>query len=118
MALFWNNLSLRPIISPTREWLEPICSVCAGSEVKSEISLEQFRKEGEEKFTPKLFKVVVKQQLRLQGLNTYNPRYVQCARWIERALEKKLINLPELAGVMDLKIADTKLFVKLDVVLK
>jgi len=118
MALFWNNLSLRPIISPTREWLQPICSVCAGSEVKSEISLEQFRKEGEQKFTPQLFKTVVKQQLRLQGMNTYNPRYVQCARWIERALEKKLINLAELAGVMDLKIADTKLFVKLDGVLK
>jgi len=118
MSLFWNNLSLRPIISPTREWLDPICSVCAGSEQTSEISLEQFREEAEAKFTPQLFRTVVKQQLRLQGMNTYSPRYVQCARWIERALEKKIINIAELAGVMDIQITKTALFKKLDGVLK
>jgi len=118
MSLFWNNLSLRPIISPTRDWLDPICSVCAGSEQTSEISLEQFIDEGEEKFTPQLFRTVVKQQLRLQGMNTYSPRYVQCARWIERALEKKIIILTELAGMMDIQITKTALFKKLDGVLK
>jgi len=119
-VLFWNNDSLREIVSPTRQWIDPICSTCssAGMNLESEISLEQFKKESEEKFTEQTFKAAIKQKLKEQGIaNTYSNKMVQAQRYLTRALEKKLINLEQLAVVYNLKPTRTKMRKKLDGVL-
>ncbi len=119
-VLFWNNDSLREIISPTRQWIDPICSICSSADVnqESEISLEQFKQETEKKFSLSNFKMVVKQKLKEQGIaNTFSPTYIQAQRYLNRALEKKIINLEQLAIAYDLKPTNTKMRKKLDGVL-
>ena len=119
-VLFWNNDSLREIISPTREWIDPICSICsfADSDKDSEISLEQFKKETLTKFTESTFKMILKQKLKEQGIaNTYSATYIQAQRYLDKALQKKVINLEQLAIVYGLKPTKTKMKKKLDGVL-
>ncbi len=117
-VLFYNNSSLRMIVSPTRKWLDPICSVCSSADgVQSEVNVKQFISESEKKFTPQTFKTVVKQFLKEQGINTYGSTIVQARRYLDRALEKKVFDLEDLAVAYDLKPTNTKLRKKLDGVL-
>ncbi len=109
--LFWNNSTLRMIISPTRKWLEPICSVCANSSggVETQVNLEKFCEESEEKFSKGTFTGVIKQFLREQGVNCYSKKTVQARRYLDRALEMKVFNLEELALHYGLKPTNTNL---------
>ena len=119
-ALFWNTESVREIISPTRQWLDPICSVCTGSNgsFTSSISNEQFLEESEAKFTKPTFQAVVKQKLKELGIaNTYSKKFVQAQRYLDRALMRKEISLEEIAVLYDLHPTNTKLNKKLDGVL-
>lgn len=119
-VLFWNNDSLREIISPTRKWLNPICTICslALGETNSEIPLNQFKTETATKFTESTFKMVLKQKLKEQGIaNTYSATYIQAQRYLDRALKKKIINLEQLAITYGLTPTRTKLRKKLDGVL-
>jgi hypothetical protein len=115
-VLFWNNSTLRMIISPTRKWLEPICTICsnAGGGVDSEINIAKFCEESEAKFTKGTFTGVIKQFLREQGVNTYSAKTVQARRYLDKALEMKVFNLEELALHYGLKETKTKMRKKLD----
>jgi len=115
-VLFFDNDSIRLIVTPTRQWLDPICSTCTGGQT-SEISIEQFKTESHQKFTEKTFKVAVKMKLKEQGVNVYSPRVVQAQRYLDRAMEKKQINIEELAASYGFKPTVTKLRKKLDGVL-
>ncbi len=119
-VLFWNSDTLREIISPTRQWIDWKCSICSSADLNptSEISLEQFKKETEAKFTIQTFKSIIKMKLKEQGIaNTYSKKFVQAQRYLDRALEKKIINLEQLAITYDLKPVSTHLRKKLDGVL-
>lgn len=115
-VLFWNNSTLRMIISPTRKWLEPICSICANATggVETQVDLAKFCEESEKKFTKGTFTGVIKQFLREQGVNCYSPRIVQARRYLDRALEMKQFNLEDLALAYGLKPTKTRLRKKLD----
>ena len=116
-VLFWNEERLRPVVSPTRHFMDKICPVCAKGE-KSEISLEQFKKESEEKFTEATFKAAVKLKLKEMGIaNTYSNKFVQAQRYLDKALFKKQINLEDLAVIYGLKPTKAQLHKKLDGVL-
>ncbi len=116
MCLFWNNLSLRTIISPTRKWLQPMCSTC--SEGTSQISVKEFLKEMGSKFGEPQIKSAVKQELRLRGINAYSPKLVQATRYLEKAMDMKVINIEEVGSALGLTITNTKLRKKLEGVLK
>ena len=115
-VLFWNNSTLRMVISPTRKWLEPICTICsnAGGGVDSQINIAKFCEESETKFTKGTFTGVIKQFLREQGVNTYSAKTVQARRYLDKALEMKVFNLEELALHYGLKPTVTKMRKKLD----
>jgi len=117
-VLFWNNSTLRFIISPTRQWLQPICAVCARADntEESEISVKQFVEESQKKY-PQAFKNAVKQFLREQGVNTYSPNMVQARRYLDKALEMKKVSLEDLALELGLKPTKTRMRKKLDGVL-
>ena len=110
-VLFWNNTTLRMVISPTREWLDPICSVCANATggVTSQLDIAKFCEESEEKFSKGTFVGVIKQFLREQGINTYSAKTVQARRYLDKCLEMKQFNLEDLALHYDLKETKTKL---------
>jgi len=114
--LFYNNNDLRAIVSPLRQWIEKICSRCSQGS-SSSISVKQFSQESIDKFGIDTFKTSVKHLLMLNGMNTHSRKVVAASRYLDRALEKKIINLEDLAVSLDLKITKTKLRKPLDGVL-
>lgn len=110
-ALFWNNDSLRHIVFPSREWLEPICDICAkglGIPIQDKEGLDEF-----EKFILSKFGIgVVRQALRIRllqlGLNCYQPDVVQCMRLINQYFSLKQFNPEEVAQRFDLHETITK----------
>lgn len=118
-VLFYNNDTLRLIISPKREFMHPICPVCTmGQSLSNEVDIKQFLIEYEQKFSPSTCKAVVKQKLKEQGIDTYSPTYVQARRYFERALEQKQLSLENVAIEYEMKPTKTRLRKKLDGVLK
>lgn len=117
-VLFYNNQTLRMIISPTRAWLDPICSICSSANQEaSDIDVSRFIKEFEEKYSPNTVKLIIKQFLKEQGINTYGKNYVSCRRYLDKALEMKTINLEDLALHYNFTPTVTKMRKKLDGVL-
>lgn len=116
-VLFWNGDSLRFIVSPLRQWMAPICSICGHADnLPSDIDVKKFVQESDAKF-PKIFQNVVKQFLKEQGIDTYSKPVVACRTYLRRALDLKTINLEDLALEMGLKPTRTRLDKKLDGVL-
>ena len=112
LTLFWDNLSLRPVVSPRREWLDEICAVCTeGKDTKTD---KEFIVECEKKFSPQCFKTAIKQELQLDGINTYGKSFTQCMRFIARAKDAKLINIRDIAAQLGIKVTNTDLRIKLD----
>ncbi len=116
MSLFFNGDSLRYIISPTRHWLDPICSVCSDGE-ESQIDEAKFIEESNEKWGASTFKTTIKHELRLRGIETFSPKYVQCRRYVDKALDMKIINIESIAVKLGLRVTNTRLRKKLDGVL-
>lgn len=115
-VLFYNNNTLRMIISPTRKWLDPICTICANStgSVETQVDMVKFCEESEEKFTKGTFQGVIKQFLREQGIDCYSAKTVQARRYLDRALEMKVFSLEDLATHYGLAPRRTRLDKKLD----
>ncbi len=116
-CLFFNNARLRYIVFPLREWVDPICSICSeasGQLIHSEVPVGQFLKESIDKFGKGHFEAAIKLKLYSSGMNVYSNMVVQSLRYLERAMEKKLISLEEVATESGLTITNTKLRKKMD----
>lgn len=103
--LFWNNQSFRFIVSPKRDWIDSICNICAETPKtkQTELNLDDFMKDLESKHTLGTAKSALKIMLLQQsGINTYSTRTVQAMRFIDKYLEKREINLEDLALKFDL----------------
>lgn len=107
LCLFWDNISIRIIISPTRKWLQPICSICTGTSGDRQ-SLEQFNELGKAKYGSS-WHMAIKQLLLLEGVNTYSPKVVRAFREIDRSREKLVIDLSDLAALNDIEKTKTKI---------
>jgi len=120
--LFYDEISLRHVVSPLREWIDPICSTCtlfsSKEKFESEIPVKQFCDESGVKFGEPKFKAAVKLKLFTNGINVYARDLVAASRYLDRALAKKIINLEEIATHYKFTITNTKLRKKLDGVLK
>jgi len=114
--LFYNNSDLRAIVSPLRQWIEKVCSLCSQGS-SSLISVKQFTEESIAKFGEDTFRTCVKHILMLNGMNTHSRKVVTASRYLDRALEKKVINLEELAVSLGLTITNVRLRKPLDGVL-
>ena len=109
--LFSNGHSVRFVISPKREWIDPICSICAIKDDKIEYAnLEDFTNDFSKKFTIGNAKAAVKIKLFQNGINGYPKRVKQAMKYIDQFLEQNNFNLEDLALAYDLNIKETKLF--------
>lgn len=111
-VLFYNSNTLRIIISPTREWIDKICSKCTeatGMLTSSGIPIKQFMKESEIKFGAGGWKSAVKLALYTEGMTTYNNNVVRALKYLNRCRTTKLINLGECAAHYGLTITKTRL---------
>jgi len=117
-VLFFDEQKPRLIVTPTRQFMAPICSICSTAKgEESQISLKQFITETNGKFQERTFKLVVKQALKEQGLATYSKEFVRARRYLDKALETKVISLEELAAYYEFTITKTRLDKKLDGIL-
>lgn len=118
--LFFNNDSLRYVVSPTRQWVDPICSICEtadGNTIQNGVSVDKFLPESYDKFGEQTFKTAIKQELLINGIYTYSPAVTQARKYLQQALQTKLFSLEEIAVKANLSITKTRLDEKLDGVL-
>ena len=100
------------IVSPTREWLQPICSDCesaTGDLLESDISIEKFTEKCEIAFGEGNFKAAVKLSLYVNGMTVWGKHVVQALRALDRARQKKLISLKEIATHYGMNVTNTRL---------
>lgn len=117
--LFFNNDTLRVVVSPLRTWVDKLCPICDISDqsIESEISVAQFCKEAEEKLGKGAFQTAVKHKLLVNGMNVYGNSVVQAGRYLDRALEKKQMTLKDIATHYNFEITKTRLDAALDGIL-
>ena len=114
--LFWNGESLRVVVSPKREWIDKICSICSNSDksmVESDINLEDLVKDFNFKFGIQTAKTAVKIKLFQSGINAYSKRVQQAMKYLEKYLTTKTINLEELATSYNMTEKEVQLHKKL-----
>lgn len=116
-ALFYNSNTLRHIVFPSREWVDPICSTCAKAlsdeHMESEVPIDEFIKTAYAKFGVGTFKAAVKIKLFTNGINVYANKVVQAQRWLDKAFERKIINIEALATTLGFNMTRTRLNQKL-----
>lgn len=120
--LFWNNESLRLVVSPLRTWIDPICSTCEeftnNEKFQSEVDIPKFIKESGDIWGESTFKTAVLIKLKEQGINALRPKLVQAMRFLDKILEKKKISLEGIAVYYGIEPTNTKLFKKIEPVLE
>jgi len=110
--LFYNNSSLRFVVSPKREWVDSICSICAASKntpMKDGINVDDFANDLSHKFGVSIARSAVRIKLFQNGMNVYPKRIKQAMQYIDKYIENKIMNLQELADFYDFKNDPTRL---------
>lgn len=117
--LFWNEVTMRYVVSPRRQWIDPLCSTCdmAGGAYESEIPIDQFVKESEAKFGEKNFQSAVKLTLLENGINVYSPAIANAKKYYAKATAAKKISHAEVAAHYGFEESHSRLRKKLDGVL-
>ena len=111
-ALFWDKTSLRHIVFPKREWIDPICNICTESEASQEdmqASMETFCAELEKEFKPKTIEQAIRIKGYLLGINLFTKKEQQCFKWMEKYFQYKLINFKAVAEKYGLTEKKTRL---------
>lgn len=115
-VLFWNESSLRFVVSPTRQWQDPICSKCseAGEAgLESDVPIAQFCEETEAKWGMGTWMASIKLNMYVEGMTVYNPKVISCLKYLNKCREKKIITLESIASHYDLIPKNTRLRKKL-----
>lgn len=114
--LFWNEIRLRDVVSPTREWIDPFCTVCSMNTTHEAETLnsERIIEVGTRKFPPAVFDQAIKLKMHSMGINMYSPRVQQCERWFEKVMDSGNTDLHEIAAKRGLAAIRTKLFKTID----
>lgn len=109
--LFWNSQTLRFVVSPKREWIDPICSICTEKSLSKEMEkdLDGFVEDFNTKFSIAHARRAVLIKLYQSGINCFQKRTVQAMRYIDQYLSKKEINLEDLARKYELTVTNTNL---------
>lgn len=114
-VLFWNEQSIRKIVSPTRYFMDSICSICdegEGNKVYDDKTLPEILLQGEKNFTKGNFLAAIKLLLHTHGLTTYGKNVVRSIRWLENERKKRNIPLSAIATHYGLTETNTRLRAK------
>lgn len=97
--LFHNGNTLRIVVSPSREWMDAICTICSHAKetkMKGYASTEEFAKDLNLKFGVGVARNAVRIILQRNGMNVYPKRVRQAMEYIEKRFENKLYNLTDM----------------------
>jgi len=114
--LFWNNVSLRVVVFPKREWIDKLCSPCTQSKqipMKGGISVNDFGDDLSHKFGHQLARTAVRIKLFQNGINVFAKRVKQCMKYVDQYMDNRIVNLQELAEHYDFKNDRTVLLEKI-----
>lgn len=114
--LFWNEDNLRIVVSPPRQWIDPICATCSASDdtFQTEIDIDNLIKHGSTNFGPKNFEAAIKLKLHLSGINVYGKHVTNAIKWLDKIMDKKKVNLEDIAVKYNFTITRTKLRKSID----
>ena len=107
-VLFWNETSLRKIVSPTRYFMDKICSICEsgeGNKEYDEMTIAELCKHGEKLFGS-VWLSSIKLLLHANGISVLGKTLTKSLRWIEK--ERKLRNIPLEAFAANYNLTETK----------
>lgn len=108
--IYTNGRQTRIIVCPTREWIQPICSICSHAVGEASlVNVEKFKEEFDKAFSVQTASHIIKQMLKEQGIGTYSKAYTLGRRYLDKALELKQFNLGDLAVHYGIKPTRTKL---------
>jgi len=112
--IYVSGVGCRIICSPLRQWIDPVCNVCAkvNNEPRDKIGdVKQVVEDFISKFKDgNTIKTAVKIKLIQQGINAFSPRIVQAVKYIERMQQEKLVSIESLASELKLTPTKTLLF--------
>lgn len=112
-AIFWNNDTLRHVVFPSREWLDPLCDVCStglGITPSTNEGLDSFAEYILTKFPIGIIRQALRVRLLQLGINCYQPHVVQCMRLINEYFKYRQFEPEAVAAKFDLH--ETKTFNK------
>lgn len=104
-ALWWNNNSLRHIVFPIRDWIEPICYICTGIDANAEVERGDailFKQVANQIYDKKSIKSALRVIFYGQGMNVFAPATLRAIKWIEREWKLKKYNYAEIMKNYDL----------------
>ena len=119
-ALFWNNESLRFIISPQRQFMDKICGICESGIQSSDVvvgthSLDEIVQRGEKNYGESNFKAAVKVLLFVNGMTVYGKHVSHCIKYILKGLSSNHnVTLASLAAHYNFEVRKTRLKLKPD----
>ena len=107
-VLFWNESSLRKVVSPTRYFMDKICSICEsgeGNKEYDEMTVAELCKHGEKLFGS-VWMSSIKLLLHSNGISVLGKTLTKSLRWIEK--ERKLRNIPLEAFAANYNLTETR----------
>lgn len=121
-ALFYNSISLREVIFPKREWIDPLCSVCTSQNIPLKdkdgniirINIDDFAKQMKSKFGEQIGRNAVRIVLSQNGIDVWPKRVKQAMKFIDQYLLNKEVNLQQIADHYHYDCERTRLDAKLD----
>ncbi len=99
-VLFWDNVTLRTIVFPKREWIDKLCSTCIQAKqtpMKDGISVKDFAEDLNRKFGVGTARSAVRVKLFQNGISVFPKRFKQCMRYIDQYMDNRVVNLQEIA---------------------
>lgn len=105
-VLFWNEASLRPVVAPTRQWQDPICSKCSvatgGENLESAVPIEQFCDESSQRVGKGAWITAIRLALYQEGKLVFSKSVMHAIKYLDNARNTKIITLEQIAGYYDM----------------
>jgi len=99
-VFYWNSIQSRLIVSPKREWIDPVCEKCTNASfipIKSSGDIISLDDKLKKEFKPRIIIQAMKIILFNMGVNVYPPRVKQCMTAIESACKDNTYSPEELS---------------------
>ncbi len=109
--LYHNGNTLRNIVFPSREWIQPICAACARTEDKekymdSNVTIEKVIEDFSKKHTKGVAKRAIELKLIMQGVNACTKRVTHAMKSLDELLQNVPFNLEDMALGFNVKITE------------
>jgi hypothetical protein len=105
-ALWWNNDSLRHIVFPSREWIQPVCSICSGGATKSveeKGDVLKFKELADKTYGESKIRNALRVILFQRGINCFAADIQRATKWIAREWDEKVFDYEEIMKLYNLE---------------